>query len=225
MRRKRLLLALGIVVVVLGAVLVTIGFMVKHEPSFYARAAVEPGPFRRQESDAFRSRFLDHLYNPIQAKQKVWQATFTEAQINSYFDEDFIESGFAGRLLPDGITGPRVALDQDRVRIGFRYGTPPWSTVISLDFRVWLAPREPNVVVLQLLGIHAGSLPISSRSLMERVFEGLKRHNIEVTYHRHENKPTAVLRFHDDQSRPTAQLLHLEVAPGRLTLAGKSVAN
>ena len=114
---------------------------------------------------------------------------------------------------------------RDRLRIAFRYGNPPWSTIITLDFQVWLAPKEPNVVVLQLNGIHAGSLPISSQSLLQKLLEGLKRQNIEVSYHRHQNKPTAVLRFHDDQSRPAAQLLHLELAPGKLTLAGRAVPN
>lgn len=225
MRRKRLLLAMGIVLVVLGVVVVTLALMVKHEPSFYSRVAVEPGPYRQDQANAFVSRFLDQLYNPIKARQKVWQASFTETQVNSFFDETFVADGWADKLLPEGISGPRVCLDEDRIRVAFRYGTPPWSTIITLDFRVWLAPKEPNVVVLQLNGIHAGALRISSQSLTERLFEGLKRQNIEVSYHRHQNRPTAVLRFLDDQSRQGAQLLHLELVPGKLTLAGRSVSN
>jgi hypothetical protein len=224
-RRKRLLLALGIVLVVLGGAVVTLAFMVRHEPAFYARGAVEPGSYREQQSKTFVTRFLDQLYNPVKMKQKTWQANFTETQINSFLEETFLAEHWAERLLPEGISGPRVALEQDRLRIAFRYGSPPWSTIISLDFRVWLAPKEPNVVVLQLNGIHAGALPISSQTLMEGLFEGLKRQSIEVSYHRHENKPTAVLRFHDDQSRPGTQLLHLELAPGKLTLAGRAVAH
>src|SRR5207247_5107671 len=132
----------------------------------------------------------------------IWHGTFSEAQINSYFEEHFISSGFASRLLPDSVAAPRVVLEDDKIRLAFRYGTPPWSTIISIDFRVWLAPKERNVVVLELQSLHAGSLPVSAQSLLEQLSEALRKRNIEVTWYRHNGNPTAVLRFQTAAPRP-----------------------
>jgi hypothetical protein len=49
-----------------------------------------------------------------------------------------------------------------------------WSTVISISFRVWVAPKEANVVVLELQSLYAGALPISAQSLLDQLAE-LKR--------------------------------------------------
>src|SRR5205823_2782932 len=120
----------------------------------------------------------------------------------------------ADSLLPDGVSQPRVAFEQDRLRIGFRYGTSLWSTIVSIDFRVWLAKGEPNAVVLQLKGVHAGSLPISAQSLLENISEALRRYNVQVMWYRHQGYPTAVVKFQTDQPRPTCQLLQLDLKPG-----------
>jgi hypothetical protein len=114
-------------------------------------------------------------------------------------------------------------LQQDKIRLAFRYGTPPWSTVISIDFRVWLAPKECNVVVLELQSLHAGSLPISAQSLLEQLSEIIRKRNVDVTWYRHNGNPAAVLRFLTDQPRATVQLRQLELGNGMLRLAGQSL--
>src|SRR5262249_38998119 len=152
-----------------------------------------------------------------------WQASFTEAQINSYFEEDFLTSRVAEKLLPEEVAAPRVAIEQDKIRLAFRYGTPPWSTIISIDFRVWLAPKERNVIVLELQSLHAGSLPISAQSLLEQLSEVVRKRNIDVMWYRHNGNPAAVLRFQSDQPRPTVQLRQLELRNGLLRLVGRSI--
>ncbi|MCC6417823.1 MAG: hypothetical protein IT429_06190 [Gemmataceae bacterium] len=222
MRRKSVLLAVGVLVL---AGLVTLGalaLLARHTPSFYERAAIPPGKLRRDQSAAFY-RTVTSLVNQIMNREPVWHGTFTEAQLNSYFEEDFLSSGVAGKLLPENVTAPRVVLEQDRIRLAFRYGQPPWSTVISIDFRAWLAPKERNVVVLELQSLHAGSLPISAQSLLEQISNMIRRHNIDVTWYRHNGNPTAVLRFQIDQPRPTVQIRHLELRNGMLTVQGRSI--
>src|SRR5262249_39124403 len=79
------------------------------------------------------------------------------------------KEGHNQKLLPKGISDPRIAVEANRIRLGFRYGSEPWSTIISIDMRVWLATTEVNVVALELQGVHPGALSGSAPSLLETI--------------------------------------------------------
>jgi hypothetical protein len=121
------------------------------------------------------------------------------------------------------MSDPRVAVEADHIRLAFRYGCPPWSTVITIDFRAWLPTHEPNVVALELQRLRAGALPIVAQSLLERVSEAARRNDIEVRWFRHNGHPVALLRFQAAQPRPTAKLQRLELQAGRLVVGGRAL--
>lgn len=219
MRRKSMLLALAVAVLLTGTIAGTLALLVRQEPEFYRARTIAAGQLRNQRSNEFKTTFSGLLSAVLDGYD--FNATFTEEQINSYFQESFIASGFA-KSLPSDISEPRLAIEPERIRLAFRYGSPPWSSIISVDWRVWLAPREPNVVVLELQGLHAGSLPISAQSLLEQITDIGRRNNIDVTWYRHNGNPVALLRFPND-SRTGVQLLQLELGPGKLTLVGRAV--
>ena len=225
MRRKSLWLAIGMLLLAGGGVLGTLAALTRHEPAFYGRSAIPPGVQREALSGKFVTQFIafqDAIKYGGDPQNGMWRGRFSEAEINSFFQDDFVNSGLAEKLLPEGISDPRVALEGDRLRLGFRYDLGIWNTVIAVEFRVWLAKAEPNVVVLELRSLHAGALPISAQSLLEEISESLRRHSIQVTWYRHEGNPTAALKFQTDQPRPTAQLRQLELKTGALTIVGKS---
>lgn len=222
MTRKSVLLGLALLVLLAGTVTAAVALLVRREPAFYQVASVPPGPERQERSKEFTKKCSD-LINGI-VNDRSWEEHFTEAQINSYFDEDFIRSGINDRLLPDGISRPRISIGPNTVRLAFRYGTGSWcSAVVSIDFRVWLCARETNVVALELQALRAGSLPITAQSLLERVSEAARRQDIEVTWYRHEGNPVALLRFQANQPRPTVRLQRLELKDGELVVGGTSV--
>lgn len=226
MRRKTLILSVGLFTLVTCGI-VTAGFLVKHEPRFYRIKAVEAGELRTANSRAFVSTFST-LLSQIVGEREQWQATFTEAQLNSYFAEEFIESGAAAKMLPNGVSDLRVCMEGDRIRLGFQYGEDPWSTVISLDFRVWIIAKETNSVAIELLSLRAGAVPISAKSLMKQMGEFAERQNTErttldVTWYRHNGNPVALLRFMGSQARPTTHLQQLNIGQGVITVAGRSV--
>ncbi|MCI0457364.1 MAG: hypothetical protein L0Z62_10380 [Gemmataceae bacterium] len=222
MRRKSVLMALGILVLAGLAVVGVLAVMARQVPEFYERARPPAGQQRQRQSKAFYTE-VGRLLGQIDSRLPVWGATFTEAQLNSYFEEDFLTHHLAEKLLPESVKAPRVVIEQDKIRLAFRYGTPPWSTVISLDLRIWLAPKERNVVVLELQSLHAGSLPISAQSLLEQLSEMIRKRNIDVTWYRHNGNPAAVLRFQNDQARPSFLLRKLELRNGTLTVVGSSI--
>src|SRR5262245_32623742 len=107
MRRKSVLLALGLLLVLVATVTFVVGLLVKHEPRFYRELAVPAGAERQLQSSEFQSQFFN-LMNGIKNRDRIWEAKFTAAQINSYFQEDFARSGGGDANLPDGCHEPRI---------------------------------------------------------------------------------------------------------------------
>jgi hypothetical protein len=219
MSRRSILLTLGILGLLAGGVLAVLAVLVHHEPQGYSRLNVPAGPERQRLSDDFY-RGLSGMLSDLNGSD-AWRAGFTEEQVNSYFEEAFTESGFHKLMLPDRISGPRVGFEDDRVRIAFRYGYRFWSTVVSIDFRVWVT-KTPNVVCLELLGSHAGVLPVNAQSLLKYLSEELTRRcNLQVNWYRHDGRPVALLSFQSDQPRATLQLTEIKVEAGQIAIRGK----
>jgi hypothetical protein len=222
MSRKSLLLGAAILLMLAVVVTASLLSLMRHEKDFYATRAVPPSLERQRDSEEFLLRSVQ-VYQSIANGDSQWEEHFTEHQINSYFAEGFLTSGISAILLPEGVSEPRVALEADRIRLGFRYGKKPWSTVITLDLRVWLAKKETNVVAVEIQGLHAGGLPISAQSLLERFFEGAQRSGFPVTWYHYNGNPVALLHFEAGQPRPTVKLERLHVHEGILVISGRSV--
>jgi hypothetical protein len=217
MTRKSLLLTTAIILVLLGAGVAGLMALVRHEPAFYVGAAIAPGTERKAWSDDFRRKFNQELIQGI-ISEIPWAQSFTQDQVNAYLAEDFLKMGTAN--MPDDFSDPRMVLEADRIRIGFRYGEGAWSTIISADLKVWLAVNECNVVVIEVEGLYAGGLPITSQSLLERFAESARRQEMEVTWYRLNGHPVALLRFQPGKKDPTVQLKHFKLQDGMLHVAG-----
>jgi hypothetical protein len=223
MSRKSLLIGVGIIVLAIGATTGTLVLMVLHEPEFYRRSGIPAGEQRQKWSREFRREALD-LYSGITG-YKNWGARFSEQQINSYLAEDLLRTGGVERAaFPEGFSDPRVSIDQDRIRLGFRYGGKRWSAIVSIDLRVWLVENEPNVIALQVEQMRVGSLPITVQSLLERFAEAVRRQDIEkdieMSWYRHNGKPVALVRIAPGRKDPAVQLLQVKMHPGMMSLRG-----
>lgn len=217
MSRKSLLMTSGILLLVLLGLGTALAFMVAHEPAFYRQVEVSPGDQRQVQSKDFFREFMA-MVNYYVGDYKLWEVDFSEDQINSYFAEDFIRSGLIHKTFPENISEPRVKIEADRIRIGFRYGKKPWSTVVSIDLKPWFAAQERDVLALEVQGIHAGLLPIASQSILERFSELARSQGIEVTWYRNEGKPVALIRFRASRPAPYVQKQWLKLTDGRVLL-------
>src|SRR5262249_12529331 len=113
--------------------------------------------------------------------------------------------------------------EQNRIRLGFRYGKGPLTTVVSLQIRIWLVAREVNTVALEFESLHAGALPVSAQSLLHRIADFAHQKDIDPTWYRRNGHPVLVLRFQADRSRPTFLLQRLEASTGALRISGCSL--
>ena len=220
MRRRSIALASGLVLALSIVTTATLLAMLWHEPAFYRRQAVPAGPAREQRCCEFKAEFSQFLEGIVNQPKEGWYARFTDLQINSYLEE-------AGQRenvlqLPQGISDPRVAIEAERLRIGFRYGAGWLSSVVSLDLRLWLAPREPNVVAVEVRGLRRGALPVSTQLLLERISDVARRQGLEVTWFRHEGLPVALVRMQPEPSQRGVRLQRLDLLPATILLSGIS---
>jgi hypothetical protein len=222
MRARKLILAIaGLLLVSLAGGLGVLFYLLKVEPDFYQHCVVPESKERKTRSAEFLGLF-GQLAGHIADSKGKWQVCFTQAHINSYFAEDFIRLGDAAHLQRQGISEPRVVFDKDRLRLAFRYGSNLWSTVFSFDLRTWLAPEEPNVIALEFLSRNAGALPISAKSFLDQISAIARRNKIEVVWFRHKGNPVALLHLTTGRDRASAQLTHLRIEGGKLTIGGIS---
>jgi hypothetical protein len=221
-RRKKTLLLAGVSLVLCAGVVIVLILMIRHEPAFYHRVEIAPGKDRYEMSTTCISRFLD-LKNNWQEGQKEWDVIISEAHLNSWFEEHFISHGLAALLGGKGISNPRIAMENDKLRLAFRYGEPPWSAIISYDLKLWLAKDQMNVICIEFLGRHAGALPMTTQSILNEISDVAAKSGFEVSWYRHEGNPVALVRIQaPDHSPAPAQVRRLEVKQGWISIGGVS---
>jgi hypothetical protein len=221
MSRKSVCLGTAVLLLLAGVVATTLLLLLHHEPHFYRRAAVPEGPERKALSSKFVSSAATFLAS-VQGNP-AWRGSFSEEEINSFFEEDFLRSEAKSLTLPEHITDPRIGFDTERIRLGFRYHIGRFSTIVSISMRVWLAKGEPNVAALEIQGMRLGALPVSAQSVLERLSEAAESNNIKLSWYRYRGNPVAILRFQSDQPRTTVALETLELQPGKVTIQGQSL--
>ncbi|MCI0683873.1 MAG: hypothetical protein L0Y71_17340 [Gemmataceae bacterium] len=209
-------------ILLLGGIAGGVVAALKHEPGFYQRIAIEAGGDRTRQSDEFMKQFFTLLNRVYDTRRGKWTFNFTQEQINSYFEEDFVRLKDAEAFAKLGIHAPRVQLENDTMRLAFRYGSGFWSTVLTYEVRVWLVPTEANTLAVEILHRKAGGLPIAAQSLLNDLKELARNRSIDVSWYRRDGNPVALIRFPSNRSRPSAQLLRFEVVNGRLTIEGQS---
>jgi hypothetical protein len=220
MRRKSLL-ALGILVAILGVLCIAAYFVLKHEPSFYRVARMPEGPERLSQSRESWTR-IQSLMNAIKNEYPDWWEILTTEQINGFLQEDFIHSFNGDVNLPDGFHDLRVQIEEGKIRLGVRYGTGFWSTILSIDLKIWLVANEVNMVALEIANLRAGGLSISRQVIIDNITEAARLKNIDVNWYHHDGNPVAIMKLQADRMRPTIQLQRLDLQPGKIVIVGRS---
>jgi hypothetical protein len=218
MRRRRLLISVGLVLGFLALVVVGLVIAVKREPSFYRQAELPAGPDRvalSQQTMAQYSGILSLLDDPS------WELSFSGEQMNGFFQEHYYQVGGDDNL-PDGFQTPRVKFEDGKMRLGARFGTGLLSTVVSLEVRLWKVAGELNTLAMEIVSLQAGSLPLSTGTLLDKISAAARREKIDISWYRENGHPVAIMRFQADLSRPTFQFDRIDLKDGKFTVTGRS---
>jgi hypothetical protein len=220
-RHRPLFLALGLLSLVLAVVVVAIGYLLKCEPAFYARAACPADYDTREKASRLLTRVQD-LKNDIRTKP-VWGETFTTEELNCFFAEMMTETGSFINMLPKGFHSPRVAVEGDRIKLGFRYGKGFWSSVVWIELKVWLVADEINLMAMEVCDLRAGRAGVGAQSILDAIEATARKSNIDVTWYRNNGNPVGLFKFFPDQPRPASQVLTLDTRDGKIIIAGRSM--
>jgi hypothetical protein len=216
-RFKSLFVLLGGLGLVFGGVFA----LAKREPDFYHRAP-NPGEYETRERAAQVLTRVQDLKNEIRS-QSEWGETFTAEDLNCFFVENMGKKGGLATLLPEKVHSPRVSIDGDRLKLGFKYGDGFWSTVVWVELKVWLVKDEPNLIALEVCDLRTGSLPVGSQSVLDSISESAREWNIDVTWYRNGSNPVGLFRFFANQAgQAGSQILTLQVADGKIMVAGRT---
>jgi hypothetical protein len=219
MKRRRLLWNAAILFGFLAIVGTVLGVMVKHVPRFYRDAETVPGEARKKayvEALSIYERFLNRFADD----EPTWQARFSAEQINNALAED--TQSLIGENMPEAFSDPRVQIENGMLRIGIRYGRGIWSSILVLDLRIWLVPGESNLIALEIVNLQAGSLPLSTSTLLDYISETVRHYNFDISWYRQEGHPVAIIKLQAAASRTTFQLMQLEFKDSKITLVGRS---
>jgi hypothetical protein len=220
MRRRMIWISLGIVLLFVSAIGAALGVLVKHEPSFFRSATMPEGDERRMLSGEFISRYAE-MKASVLSRYPDWWVVFTTGHINAFLQEDFKRNG-GDNNLPDGFHDMRVQIEEGKLRLGFRYGEGFWSTILSIDVKMWLVADEVNMIGLEIVNLRAGGLPVSRQIILDYITETARRSNIDVRWYHRKNNPVAILKLQADQVRPTIQLQRFELKAGKIVVVGRS---
>lgn len=144
----------------LACAVVVVGLLVRHEPAFYRSrapaAALDGEPPPGQATLGRRLMTKLSALNADWGRPGPWGAALTEAEINAWLATDLPRNH--ARLLPDGISDPRVAITSRRLRVGARVGGTMVGGVAALEVEVVL--RAANQIGIVAVDARLGCLPL-----------------------------------------------------------------
>jgi hypothetical protein len=206
------------VAVALAAVVVAASLLVaaRRVPPFYRQALTCDAIAARrasQEMGSLATALLNQTRKPGR-----WNGLFTTAQINGWLAVDL--TNHQRQLLAEGIGNPRVAIDGDRVQIGFHWRRGGMETVGSVELGVSLI--EPNVVAFRLYAARAGCLPLPQGSVIERISQLASRAEIPLYWTQTDGDPVAIVTLPPGDLGDDRQiwLERLELHDGQIQVTG-----
>jgi len=210
------------ILAIIGIAVGTLVYFLQQEPDYYIQEWASPPNSNDSVVSTDVLTKLDGLMNDLQdSRQASWQSSYSSDELNAFFRErtsgrNALITGLLGDL-PE----PRFAIRDDRLLLAFRYGEGTFSTVISIEMKVWLVKDQPNLVAIEFVGFRAGAVPMPKYLILERFAQLARKHNADVNWYRHDGQPVALCQLYANQTRPDSQITTLKIAEGRVMIGGQ----
>jgi len=187
-------------------------------PNFYEEELASPVDPAVRQADAkiFVQQTL-RLVDDIEHAD-TWSQEFTQRQVNSWLAEE-LHKKYA-KLVPPGVSRPRVRFLDETVLIGFRFEQKRFSGIVSLRLKPWVS--HPNQIALEVLSVRAGLLPIPLDDVLGEASRQLEEAGWPTEWRQRDGND--VLIIHLDRPGPNRAVLEsVDVAEGVLRIRGERV--
>jgi len=218
MRRKRwILFGLAFLLLFAGAAGSLLWALLR-VPDFYANAAagVPARPEERQQAAKSLVQETTNLINNIKHTD-AWSATFKQSEVNSWFAEELPQEKYSD-IVPEGVSNPRLAIQDGFLQLGFRFRKSGWSGIVSLQLKPWI--QKQNQLAIEIEGIRAGIVPIPLEDMLHELTRHLVEEGWKVTW-THANGNDVVLIDLSKQNPDAPVLEGLAVIEGEVRVQGR----
>jgi len=227
-RRRSIVLTLLILLIAVSGLLGGVYLFARRQPDFYREASREDVVDPISAAEIF-TRYGDVRNDILNAPE--WAASFEADKVNAFLREHFAKGASLEKSLDGKLTDPRVAIDGDKLILAATYQAAPYpnwesdrtTTVVSVELKLWVVPKQPCTVAVEVCAMKAGAIPIGSQRYLDRLGEAARDNNIDVTWYRKDGHPVGLFRFYANQPRPTRFIRAVTVADGRFAISGKNI--
>lgn len=191
-------------------------------PDFYAQAALR----MPQDLDSAIAS-LEHDVVQLQgdaARLGSWYAAFTDEQVNAWLVQQLPRE--FPKLLPRGVTEPRIVIDDGRVFAAARFKNQHIDTIVSFEVKAALT-EHANVVAIQITNLRAGALTLPLNRFLRGISAEAAKSNMEVRWDMNQSEPIALVTIpseHRGYKYTPVIVESLGLSAGLLSLAGHTGA-
>lgn len=217
----RLMLALLIAVVVV----VGLGWFVfrsaQTPPEFYHEALLLPPDELDAAGKEFESRVFE-LQNAMHEPGE-WQTEISAEQINGWLASDLPEK--FPDALPNGISNPRIAINDDEAKLGFQITSRRFTGFIVCEADIF-ATDIPNEIAVRIMSAKSGIVPLPISRWADNFSASMRMSGAEVSWTELDGDPVALVKLPHSMTESEAKSLRIEnvrLAGGSLILHGETV--
>jgi hypothetical protein len=210
-----------ITVVVVGVAIWVIYASAQKEPEFYQVALSLSEQAQAEQGDGFEKQLIE-LQNNART-QRQWQAVFTEVQINGWLASDFSEK--FPNSLPRNVSDPRVGIEQDMLRIAFRFNSTRVKGIVQAEADAFCT-EIPGQIAVRIRSVRSGLVPIPMNSIADRVSAALRRLGARVQWTEIDRDPVALIDLPPDKVKFGNKRITIEaiqLLEQQLVLTGTSI--
>jgi len=149
-----------------------------------------------------------------------WYAAFTDEQVNAWLVQQLPRE--FPTLLPNGVSEPRIVIDDGRVFAAARFMNQHIDTVVSFEVKAALT-EHANVVAIRINNLRAGALPLPLNRFLRGISAEAAKSNMEVRWDMDQSEPVALVTIpseHPGYKHTPVIVESVGLSNGLLTLAG-----
>lgn len=187
-------------------------------PDYYQALLEQPIEQLDAAGDAFESQVLELQNNVIETGE--WQASFTQDQINGWLASDLPQK--FPNSIPSNVSQPRVALEQDELKLVFRCESSRFSGIVEVSGDAFCT-ETLNQIAVRINFVKSGLVSLPIAPWAERISEAMRRNNLPITWTEIEGDSIALISLPEKLSDDTDQkriIESIEILDGRVSLKG-----